>query len=243
VAADAEASFSHLAPAPAPGGPIVISVQDNGIGMSPETLECLFEPFYTTKRGGRGTGLGLAAVYGIVSQAGGGITVSSAPGQGSRFRIHLACESVAEANGGPVASAPAVEQGWKPQPNRETILVVEDEPSLREMIVAILERYGFALLEAASADEAMEIVTENPEGVDLVVTDVMLRGEGGHELAESLQSLKPGLRTVFISGHSLESLADRDIILPADAFLEKPFSPSELAAKVRSVLDAARKAG
>jgi two-component system cell cycle sensor histidine kinase/response regulator CckA len=241
VAADDGASFSHLAPAL--GGHIVITVQDNGIGMGPETLECLFEPFYSTKRGGRGSGLGLATVYGIVSHAGGGISVASVPGQGSRFRIYLACEQVAEGNGGPVASAPTAEKGWKPQPNRETILVVEDEPSLREMILAILERYGFALLEAASAGEAMEIVAENAEAVDLVVTDVMLRGDSGYELAESLQEIKPGLRTVFISGHSLESLADRDIIIPADAFLEKPFSPAQLAAKVRSVLDAARKAG
>jgi signal transduction histidine kinase len=256
------ASFSHLGPAkglmngrvkgpvnaPANMGPgrsehIVITVQDNGIGMDPETLECLFEPFYTTKRGGRGSGLGLSTVYGIVSQAGGGIGVASVPGKGSRFRIYLACEQAAEEKDGPAASAPSVEKGWKPQPDRETILVVEDEPSLREMILAILERYGFSLMEAASADEAMEMLQENPDAVDLVVTDVMLRGDSGHELAESLQAIKPGLRTVFISGHSLESLADRDIVIPADAFLEKPFSPAQLAAKVRTVLDAARKAG
>ena len=246
AAADAGAShspYSHLAPMQATGGHIVISVQDNGIGMGPETLECLFEPFYTTKRGGRGTGLGLAAVYGIVSQARGGISVTSAPGEGSRFQIHLIHEQVEAGSGGSVSPASSEEPGWKPQPNRETILVVEDEPSLREMILAILERYGFALLEAASAGEAMDIVAESPEAVDLVVTDVMLRGDSGHELADSLQAVKPGLRTVFISGHSLESLADQDILISADVFLEKPFTPAQLAAKVRSVLDAALKAG
>ena len=243
--------FTHLAPEAATGGRIVIAVQDNGIGMGPDTLECLFEPFYTTKRGGRGTGLGLAAVYGIVSQARGGINVSSAPGKGSRIQIHLIPELIPASipeqteagNGGHASQAASAVQGWNPQPIRDTILVVEDEPSLREMILAILERYGFAMLEAASADEAMEIVAENPAAVDLVLTDVMLRGDSGHELSESLQAVKPGLRTVFISGHSLESLADRDILVPADAFLEKPFSPAQLAAKVRSVLDSARKAG
>jgi signal transduction histidine kinase/CheY-like chemotaxis protein len=233
------AVFSHLATGP--GEHVILGVRDTGTGMSPETLECLFEPFYTTKRGGRGTGLGLATVYGIVSQAGGGIDVTSVAGEGSGFRILLARDQTAVDE--PVPDAASSDPVWKPQPNRETVLVVEDEPSLREMILAILQRYGFALLEAASAAEAMDIVTERPGEVDLVVTDVMLRGEGGHELAEALQSVKPGLRTVFISGHSLESLADRDIIVPADAFLEKPFSPAQLAAKVRSVLDMARKEG
>ena len=228
-------TFTHLASGQGPH--IAITVEDTGTGMGPETLECLFEPFYTTKRGGRGTGLGLATVYGVVSQAGGGISVTSIPGEGSRFRIFLAKDAFeAEA-----PETPAAEPGWKGQHGRETVLVVEDEPSLREMIVAILSRYGFDLLEAASAAEAMDLVMERPDAVDVVVSDVMLRGEGGHELAESLQAVKPGLRTVFISGHSLESLADRDIIVPADAFLEKPFSPAQLAAKVRAVLDTARK--
>ncbi|MEO6097799.1 MAG: response regulator [Fibrobacteria bacterium] len=230
--------FSHLAAAP--GEHIIISVQDTGTGMSPETLECLFEPFYTTKRGGRGTGLGLATVYGIVSQAGGGINVTSQAGEGSGFRVLLARDKTAVDE--PVPNAAASDPEWKTQANRKTVLVVEDEPSLREMILTILQRYGFALLEASSAAEAMDIVTERPDEVDLVVTDVMLRGEGGHELAEALQSVKPGLRTVFISGYSLEGLADRNIIVPADAFLEKPFSPAQLAAKVRSVLEMARKA-
>jgi two-component system cell cycle sensor histidine kinase/response regulator CckA len=236
--------FTHLAAKPGGSGEhVLISVQDSGTGMGAETLECLFEPFYTTKRGGRGTGLGLATVYGIVSQANGGINVESAPGRGSRFRIYLARDASAAETGEDSAEGSGKDAVWKPQPNRETVLVVEDEPSLREMILAILQRYGFALIEAASAAEAMDIVTERPDEIDLVVTDVMLRGEGGHELAEALQSVKPGLRTVFISGHSLESLADLGITVPADAFLEKPFSPAQLAAKVRSVLDAARKAG
>ncbi|MDB5047505.1 MAG: multi-sensor hybrid histidine kinase [Fibrobacteres bacterium] len=237
VEVEASDVFTHLASGQ--GTHVSISVEDTGIGMGPEILECLFEPFYTTKRGGRGTGLGLATVYGMVSQAGGGISVTSTPGEGSRFRIFLARDAALAGPESP--DSPVQDAEWKPQPNRETVLVVEDEPSLREMIMTILGRYGFAVLEASSAAEAMDLVEERPDTVDLVVTDVMLRGEGGHELAESLQSIKPGLRTIFISGHSLESLADRDIIVPADAFLEKPFSPAQLAAKVRTVLDTARK--
>ena len=231
--------FTHLAP---PAGPHVeIIVEDTGTGMGPETLESLFEPFYTTKHGGRGTGLGLATVYSIVSQAGGGIGVSSEPGAGSRFRIALARSQQPAAWEEKPAMAPAAAQGGG---SGGTVLVVEDEPSLREMILTILGRYGFNLLEAASAGEAVDIVAASPAGVDLVVTDVMLRGEeGGHELAGTLQALKPGLRTLFISGHSLDSLADRGIILPADAFLEKPFSPSQLASQVRALMSAARKDG
>lgn len=232
-------AFTHLAPYAGPH--VEISVEDTGTGMGPETLESLFEPFYTTKRGGRGTGLGLATVYSIVSQAGGGIGVASEPGAGSRFRIVLArSQQAAIREERPATAATSVPGGGAVG----TVLVVEDEPSLREMILTILGRYGFQLLEAASAADAEEIVAASPQDVDLVVTDVMLRGEeGGHELAETLQALKPGLRTLFISGHSLDSLQDRGINLPADAFLEKPFSPAQLAAHVRRLMEASRKAG
>ncbi|MDQ3000298.1 MAG: response regulator, partial [Fibrobacterota bacterium] len=231
---EAGGSFTHMAPGE--GTQVVITVEDNGTGMDAETLECIFEPYFTTKQGGRGTGLGLTTVYGIVGTAQGGIDVSSLPGKGSAFRIYLAMSTV-EAE----PESPAAEPVWKSRSNSETVLVVEDDPSLREMIVTILERFGFRLLQAESAVEAEDIVAARADEVDLVVTDVMLRGEGGHELAETLRTIKPGLRTVFISGHSLESLADRNIMVPADAFLEKPFSPVHLAAKVRSVLDSAPK--
>jgi PAS domain S-box-containing protein len=227
-------AFTHLAPARGPH--VVLSVEDTGGGMDPETLERLFEPFHSTKRGGRGSGLGLATVYGIVRRAGGGLSVTSNPGQGTGFRIFLGMlPSVQAAQ--PHAAGPS----WASRKNRETVLVVEDDANLREMVVAVLSRYGFAVLESPSAEEALACVENRPESVDLVVTDVMLRGESGHELAAALQTLKPGLRTLFISGYSLDSLSDRGILVPADAFLEKPFSPAQLAAKVRAVLDTARK--
>lgn len=250
------AAFTHMA-ARFQGTHVVLRVEDTGSGMDAEALECLFEPFYTTKRGGRGTGLGLSDVYRIVGQAGGGISVDSDPGKGSRFRIHFALDATAvapAAAAAPTRPATAAPIAFSAPPARvpardadisgsggETVLVVEDEPSLREMLIAILNRYGFNLISAVSADEALDRIKAGTENVDLVVTDVMLRGsDGGHELAASLQTVKPGLRTIFISGHSLETLAERGILLPADAFLEKPFTPSQLGTLVRSILDAAR---
>jgi signal transduction histidine kinase/ActR/RegA family two-component response regulator len=238
VANGAGESYTHLAAGPGPA--LALIVEDTGSGMGPETLESLFEPFYSTKRGGRGAGLGLSAVYGIVARAGGGIAVASAPGGGSCFRIVFP-RTEAEAPGS--AAAEAVRAGAAPAAGGETVLVVEDEPSLREMLVTILDRFGFAVRDAANADDALAIVSEDPSAIDLIVTDVMLRGEGGHEMAASLQAVKPGARILFVSGYSRDSLAERGILVPEDAFLEKPFTPAQLAAQVRALLDAARKAG
>lgn len=230
--------FTHLAAGP--GTAVAITVEDEGIGMGPEAMERAFEPFYTAKRGGRGRGMGLATVYGMVESGGGGISVESVPGSGSRFRIILprgealptAARARETASGKPAA----------PSKDAGTVLVVEDEPSLREMIQAILERDGFAVATAASAEEATEMIARR-EDVDLIVTDVMLRGEeGGDELAARLQGLRPGLRVLFISGHPLDSLAERGIRIPADAFLEKPFKPAQLSTQVRALLAAAREA-
>ena len=242
AAAGSGEAFTHLASGSGPH--VVVTVEDTGTGMGRETLECLFEPFYSTKRGGRGAGLGLATVYGILNQSGGGISVSSAPGQGSRFRIFLSVDPPAMAASAALAAAKraAPAAAWPTEGNRETILVVDDDTSLREMLRTVLERYGYKVLEAMSASEALEIAERSPEGIDLVITDVMLRGEGGHELAEKLGMLKSGQRIIFISGHSVETLGDLGITVPADAFLEKPFTPSQLAAKVRSLLDAAKRA-
>jgi two-component system cell cycle sensor histidine kinase/response regulator CckA len=251
---DADESYTHLAAAPGPH--VVITVEDTGTGMLPETLECLFEPFYTTKRGGRGTGLGLATVYGVISKAGGGISVRSAPGRGSSFRIHLpAAAALAPAGtngamgavpGASTASSDApthrsAASSWRQDGNHESILVVEDDSGLREMLRIVLERSGYSVLEAMSASDALDMLELNSEGADLVVTDMMLRGESGLDLAESLHAIRPGLPILFISGHPLETLADRGLKVPADAFLEKPFPPSLLADKVRALLTAARR--
>lgn len=254
VEIDPATRFTHLAAGPGPA--VAIRVEDEGSGMGPETLERLFEPFYSTKRGGRGKGTSLTAVYGIVEKAGGGIEVESAPGSGSRFRVLFPRVAVpaAQAEAGLAsagATAKATEPARAPQaapdpsaPEGATVLVVEDEPSLREMIQAILARSGYAVLAAGSVEEAERIAAERGGEIDLIVTDVMLRGdEGGDGLAARLQTLRPGLRALFISGHPLEILAERGIHVPEDAFLEKPFTPSRLALRVRALLEASRKPG
>jgi two-component system cell cycle sensor histidine kinase/response regulator CckA len=263
-------AFTHLHAGP--GAAVAITVEDQGIGMGPETLERLFEPFYSTKRGGRARGTGLTSVYGIVRRAGGGITVESEPGSGTRIRILFprgiprgillakdvatSSQAGAPASPGSVASAAAAAAAAGatsisdagtvgsagPEGPGGTILVVEDEPSLREMLQAILMRTGYAVLAAGSGEEAEEIVARPEIRIDLIVTDVMLRGEDdGDALIARLQTLRPGLRALFMSGHTLEGLAERGIRIPPDAFLEKPFTPALLAARVSSLLAAARK--
>lgn len=242
-----ETSFTHLAAGPGPS--VAITVEDQGIGMGPETLERVFEPFYSTKRGGRARGTGLTVIYGIVRRAGGGIAVESAPGSGSRVRIFFprtdTVPAPAEARAPAAAAAPVAGGGaatGKAGAGGGTILVVEDEPSLREMLQAILKRSGYSVLAAGSGEEAEEIVAQGKSGIDLIVTDVMLRGEdGGDAMVERLRAVRPGLRALFMSGHTLDGLADRGIRIPPDAFLEKPFTPSALSARVTALLAAARK--
>jgi two-component system cell cycle sensor histidine kinase/response regulator CckA len=242
--------FTHLAAGP--GYAVAITVEDQGIGMGPETLERMFDPFYSTRRGGRARGTGLTAVYGMVRRAGGGIAVESAPGSGSRIRllfpradaVAASPQKSARSEAGTQAGAGAAQaQGAAGSPGGAgTILVVEDEPSLREMLQAILMRSGYTVLAAGSGEEAEELVARGDPRIDLVVTDVMLRGEDdGDALVERLQGMQPGLRALFMSGHTLEGLADRGIHIPPDAFIEKPFTPASLSARVAALLAAARK--
>ncbi len=226
--------YSHLKPVA--GNCVTLTVEDTGLGMTRATLENLFEPFFSTKQGGYGTGLGLATVYGMVNQLGGGLSVTSTLGEGSRIAIAF-CVGVE----GPEKPPQVVDaqKGWNTEGNRETILLVEDDSSLRDMLRTVLERFGYTVQETASVSEAFAILEEMPEAIDLIITDVMLRGEGGHVLWEKTQGLKPDQRILFISGHSHEYLAEHGIALPANAFLEKPFTPPKLAARVRSLLDSA----
>ncbi len=226
--------YSHLTPVA--GNCVTLTLEDTGIGMTRTTLENLFEPFFSTKQGGYGTGLGLATVYGMVNQLGGGIAVTSTLGAGSRFEISL-CVGVEMFEKKP--QVVDVQKSWNTEGNQETILVVEDDSSLRDMLRTVLEQFGYTVQETASVSEALTILEGMPESIDLIVTDVMLRGEGGDVLWEKIQVLKPDQRMLFISGHSHEYLAEHGIAIPANAFLEKPFTPPKLAARVRSLLDSA----
>jgi len=210
---------------------VLLAVSDTGAGISPEVQAHMFEPFYTTKKVGEGTGLGFATVYGIVSQTGGRIDVRSAPGQGATFRILLPCvdEPAELEEGAPAASAPG---------GGETVLLVEDEAAVRRLLAAMLRRGGYQVLEAADGREALDVASRHTGTLHLLVTDVVMRGMAGHELARRLGHERPGLKTLFISGYSDEAIEGRGFKGSAAVFLQKPFAPGVLARRIREILHA-----
>jgi PAS domain S-box-containing protein len=217
---------------PCPPGPYVrLSVSDSGVGMSPEVQARVFEPFFTTKELGRGTGLGLAMVYGIVKQSRGYIFVTSQPGCGTRFDIYFppAAPEAAEALT-PVASAPG---------RGETILLVEDDAAIRDLAEQALRRHDYAVLTAANASEASEALEHHAAPVDLLLTDVVMPGDSGPLLATRLTARCPWLRVLYTSGYSNQSM-DEHGLTGAFALLQKPYSPTTLVRTVRQVLDAER---
>ena len=213
-----------------PGRYARIAVSDTGVGMSPETRGRAFEPFFTTKRPGEGTGLGLATVYGIVKQSDGFIWCQSEPGRGTTFEIFLP-ERVGPPE--PVergGSAPLARGGG------ETVLVVEDEEAVRRMAARTLSARGYRVLEATDAAQAL---AQEPEWgpIHLLVTDVVMPGLGGRELASALTARRPGLRVLYISGYTDDEITRRGLLDAGAPFLEKPFEAEGLARRVREVLD------
>jgi two-component system, cell cycle sensor histidine kinase and response regulator CckA len=210
-----------------------ITVADTGVGMDQETRAHLFEPFFTTKPLGQGAGLGLATVHGIINQSGGHIRVSSAPGQGTSFQILL---PLLPARGtAPVRLRPGTD--GTPMPSAvagETILLVEDEPLVRQTTARLLRAMGYQVLEAAGAAEALRLALARPAPVDLLLTDVVMPGASGPDLAARLAA-HHAVPVLFMSGHTDVSLAEADVLERA-AFLAKPFSPDELRRKVQEVL-------
>jgi PAS domain S-box-containing protein len=227
VAASADGGPSEIVP----GRYARLSVLDTGTGMSAEVRERIFDPFFTTKPQGVGTGLGLATVFGIVKQSGGSIEVESEPGVGSCFRIYL--PEVAPPAPAPKARSAAA----APSTGRETVLLVEDEPAVRRIAQIALERQGYSVLVAAGGREAIELETAHEGTIDLLLTDLVMPGMGGLELAQELSQRRPGLAVLLMSGYSDDPVLRRGITDPDMAFLQKPFALAALAAKVRSVLD------
>ncbi|MBS3905981.1 MAG: response regulator [Syntrophaceae bacterium] len=214
-----------------PGRYAMLSVSDTGVGMSPEVKERIFEPFFTTKEKDKGTGLGLSTVYGIVKQSGGNIWVYSEPGQGTAFKIYL-----------PRVDEPPEEAGEKVVQKKlpgggETILVVEDEEKVRQVAVQILTKNGYTVLEASHGDEARQICEQHGGPIHLIVTDVVLPGMNGRELAESLVSRHPGAKALHMSGYTDNAIVHHGVLEKGLSFLQKPFNLEDLLRKVREVLD------
>ncbi len=214
-------------------GPFVaLRIQDSGCGMDSATLEHIFEPFFTTKEVGKGSGLGLATVYGIVQQHHGWIDVSSELGRGTSFEIFFPAADQAAVSAADQASPATVEGG------RETILVVEDEPVLRELVREVLQRYGYRILDAGTGAESLEIWDKHAHEIDLLLTDMkMPEGISGPDLAKRLSRDRKDLKVIYTSGYSADS-AGHDLVLREGInFLSKPYHPSTLAMAVRSCLD------
>jgi PAS domain S-box-containing protein len=214
-----------------PGAYAVLSVADSGVGMDVPTLERVFEPFFTTKEVGKGTGLGLSTVYGIITQSGGHIAVESAPGHGTAFTIYL---PIVESREEP--PAPLMRPGELPR-GRETILLVEDEPEVRELARDILEMRGYRVLESNDAADAERRCRDHPGPIHLLLTDVVMPETSGRVLAGRLRPMRPAMRVLYMSGYDDESIVKHGILEPGITLLPKPFTPGALAAKVRSVLD------
>ena len=214
-----------------PGHYVMLSVTDTGSGMSPHVKERLFEPFFTTKEKDKGTGLGLSTVYGIMKQSGGNIWVYSEPGHGTTFRIYM----------------PRVDQEADNLSRREdtvsmlfgneTILLAEDEPSVRGLAARVLRNQGYKVLEAVDGGEALQIASRHKERIDLLLTDVVMPQIGGKELYDQLKPLRPHIKVLFTSGYTENAIVHQGELAPGVAFLQKPFSPIFLTHKVREILD------
>jgi signal transduction histidine kinase/CheY-like chemotaxis protein len=231
AAATVDAAFASRHPLLAPGPYVRLSVADTGCGMTEEVRAHMFEPFFTTKEEGHGTGLGLATVYGIVEQSGGAIEVDSEEGRGTTFHVYLPrvedrreAKPAGTVRSGPIARASA------------TVMLVEDDASIGTLVANGLRKDGFTVLRAMNADEAIEIARSYTASIDLLLTDVVMPGLNGRELAERITGMRGDIRVLYISGYSDDAILRRGIQTTAVQFLQKPFTMEMLSAKIRDVL-------
>jgi two-component system, cell cycle sensor histidine kinase and response regulator CckA len=198
--------------------------------MDKETQSRIFEPFFTTKEKGKGTGLGLSTVYGIVKQSGGYILVHSEVGRGTTFNIYLPQVQEAAESCNPASAQRVLDEG------SEAVLLVEDEESVRQLVSETLESKGYRVMQAENGRAALDIVTSHPGTIDLLITDVVMPGMSGHQLAEQLRKDRPQLKVLYLSGYTEEALVDGNLDR-GKAFLQKPFTLQTLLRKVREVLN------
>jgi len=228
---DLSEQYAELHQPVIPGPYVMLAVSDTGTGMPPDVKARIFEPFFTTKEKGKGTGLGLSTVYGIVKQSGGYVWVYTELGRGTTFKIYL-----------PRVDAPP-DRLVKPREagsltGTETILLAEDDAILRPLAKALLEKLGYLVLEAENADAALAAAAAHQGPVHLLVSDVVMPGPSGRELARRLAALRPETRVLFVSGYTDDAIVHHGMLEPGLNFLQKPFTPAVLARKVREVLDA-----
>jgi len=228
---DLDRGYAAAHPTAEPGRYVMLAISDTGMGMDAETQQRIFEPFFTTKPEGQGTGLGLATVYGIVKQSGGHIWVYSEPGRGTTFKVYLprVDEPTRTARpGGTPAEAPG---------GLETILLVEDTQTLREVIRETLEESGYTVLLASNGEEALALARQREGPIDLLLTDVVMPKLGGGDLARLLLALRPGIRVLYMSGYTNGAISQHSVLGEGVMLLEKPFTGDKLARAVREALD------
>ncbi|MBW2014128.1 MAG: response regulator, partial [Deltaproteobacteria bacterium] len=215
-----------------PGPNVMLAVTDSGTGMDEQTRFRIFEPFFTTKEMGSGTGLGLSTVYGIVKQNKGHISVYSEPGEGTTFKVYLPAV-MQDIEGAKEEDKASVDQLG----GTETVLLVEDDDMLCRMAQKILETHGYTVLSAHNSDEALKIANYHHDSIHLLLTDLVIPGMNGKELAGRIESILPGIKVLYMSGYTDNAIAHHGVLDRDINFIQKPFSPNDLVQKVREVLD------
>jgi two-component system cell cycle sensor histidine kinase/response regulator CckA len=213
-----------------PGPYVRLAISDTGAGMTEEVRKNIFEPFFTTKKKGSGTGLGLSTVYGVVRQSGGWIWVYSEPGKGATFKLYFPRVRKERTHTETAPETAGSRRGV------ETVLVVEDEDNVRELACEVLESYGYRVLSADNGAAALKLAERFSGEIHLMLTDVVMPGMTGRELGERMKPLRPRMKVLYMSGYTENVIARQGVLEPGIAFISKPLTPEDLAAKVREVL-------